>query len=267
VKAFPFKLAAVDVDDTLLAPDKTVSAENLRALRRLEATGCRVVLATGRRHSRLGPLYAQLGLDDFAISCQGARVQHVRTGQILHSASMGPARSAELLSYGMARGWTVMLWDEAGIYSPNQTRWAEAYVSQTGNDRIETVSVEALHGRPFEKIVWVGESVTAERAAMETSETTRGLRVTPANGWCLEFAAAGAYKAEGAAALARAASLSSGDVIAFGDGLNDIDLFRWAGSSVAMAHAEEAVSTCARLVSPAGDPATAFARAVESLLS
>ncbi|MBC8134277.1 MAG: HAD hydrolase family protein, partial [Fibrella sp.] len=44
---FPFRLAAVDLDDTLLGPDKEISRANYAAIHRLVSAGVHVVLASG----------------------------------------------------------------------------------------------------------------------------------------------------------------------------------------------------------------------------
>ena len=49
----PYRLAAIDIDDTLTGPDKRVGPANRAAVRRLAAAGCRVVLASGRRHGNM----------------------------------------------------------------------------------------------------------------------------------------------------------------------------------------------------------------------
>jgi hypothetical protein len=46
-QTFPYDLAAVDLDDTLLGPDKLISSANRAAVRALRAFGVEVVLASG----------------------------------------------------------------------------------------------------------------------------------------------------------------------------------------------------------------------------
>ena len=44
---FPFRLAAVDLDGTLLAPDKTIPQANVDAVHTLRNLGCEVILGLG----------------------------------------------------------------------------------------------------------------------------------------------------------------------------------------------------------------------------
>ena len=57
------------------------------------------------------------------------------------------------------------------------------------------------------------------------------------------------------------------DVIAFGDGNNDVPLLRWAGLGVAMRHGRPAARAAADFVAPEGDPEAGLARAVSAALA
>jgi len=65
--------------------------------------------------------------------------------------------------------------------------------------------------------------------------------------------------------VAKYYGIDPSEVLAFGDGNNDIDMFRWAGASVAMSHATVEAYAAATFVAPPGDPATCLARAVANL--
>ena len=260
---FPYQLAAIDVDDTLVGPEKTISGENRAAVNRLRSLGCRVVLASGRRHDRMMEFCAALGLDDFAISCQGARVRHVRSGKTLHSALVGPGETSALLAEGLARGLTVVIWLADGIYSPALTPRAVSYYSQTGQDPVSFRARSDLDGQPSEKVVWVGEPAALTEADAAVRERYSGrVALTRANGWCLEFSALEASKAAGLAAIARDGNIPREAVLALGDGYNDVSMLSWAGLGIAMAHGHESARSAARQVSPPGDAGTALARAL-----
>jgi len=51
--SFPFRLAAIDLDDTLLGPDKQISAANAAAVSTLRDREVRIILASGRRHENM----------------------------------------------------------------------------------------------------------------------------------------------------------------------------------------------------------------------
>ena len=47
--SFFYRLAAVDIDDTLVGQDKCISEPNRKAVQALRKLNCEVILASGRR--------------------------------------------------------------------------------------------------------------------------------------------------------------------------------------------------------------------------
>ena len=63
-----------------------------------------------------------------------------------------------------------------------------------------------------------------------------------------DIVAAGNSKAEGMAAICRHFGINRQDTLAFGDGANDIEMLRWAGTGVAMGNAADIVKQAADMV-------------------
>ena len=57
---------ALDLDNTLLTSEKTISPRNEKVLKQLHTNGIRVVLCTGRPIKAIQPLLNQLGLMIFS---------------------------------------------------------------------------------------------------------------------------------------------------------------------------------------------------------
>jgi Cof subfamily protein (haloacid dehalogenase superfamily) len=261
---FPYALAAIDIDDTLVGPDKTIGRENRRAVKRLRDLGCRVILASGRRHANMLPYCEELGLDDYVVSCQGARVEHPRTGQVLRRASLAAADASSLVLEGLERGHTVLLWLAEGVFAQAETSWVDAYRLESGNDLVSIADLRALADRPAEKVVWAADPgrIAADFAELGGRYDGR-LSVTVTSDWFLEVTALEAHKADGVAAVAASAGVPREAVLAFGDGHNDVSLLSWAGLGVAMPHGRASARAAARLVGTDGDPESALARAVD----
>ena len=80
----PCRLAAFDLDGTLLNSEHALSGENCDALRNLAATDVLVVLVSGRMHRSIQPISDQIGLENPIISYNGGMVQHATTGEVYH---------------------------------------------------------------------------------------------------------------------------------------------------------------------------------------
>ena len=234
---FPYALAAIDIDDTLVGPDKRIGRENRRAVGRLQALECRVVLASGRRHANMLRYCDELGLDDYVVSSHGARVEHARTGSVLHSALLSPSDAAALVAEGLGRGLAVMLWHDDGIYAGSHSAWVDSYRWESGDDPVTIADLRTLAALPAEKVVWAAEPAVIAAVAAEVGPLHAGrLSATITEDWYLEFTAPGANKGDGVAAVARHLGIARDAVLAFGDGNNDTPLLSWAGMGVAMPH-------------------------------
>lgn len=261
---FPYALAAIDIDDTLVGPDKKIGRANRLAVEKLRGLGCRVILASGRRHANMLSYCDELGLDDYVVSCQGARVEHPRTGRVLRRASLAATDTSALVLEGLDRGHTVLLWLAEGVFAQAETSWVATYRGESGNDTVSIADLRAMADRPAEKVVWAADPGLIAGAYAELAGRHDGrLSVTVTSDWYLEVTALAAHKADGVAAVAASAGIAREAVLAFGDGHNDVSLLSWAGLGVAMPHGRDSARAAARLVGTDGDPESALARAVD----
>ena len=119
--SFPYRLAAIDLDDTLLGRDKAISPENARAVRRLGELGVAVVLCSGRRHESMLLYHRELGLKGYVISAQGAIVRHAETGETLVHHKMSNDVAYRIVAEGDRRELTVLSYEEEGVFAPRRT--------------------------------------------------------------------------------------------------------------------------------------------------
>ena len=270
---FPFRLAAVDLDDTLLGPDKAISRANADAVHALRARGVTVTLASGRRHANMLRFHRQLGLgaDDLIVSCNGALVQTAETSRVLHERRVPHELAREILADGAERGLTQNYYHPDGaVYVSARTPFTALYEGRTQSDvRVhdDFLDLPASDETAPLKIIWVtGAALVADLFPVFETRYEGRLYVTVTDPEYLEFMAPGVNKAEGVSVAAGALGLSARDVLAFGDGNNDVPLLAWAGLGIAMSNARDGAKAVAARVAPPGDPETSFARAVTQLL-
>ena len=266
---FPYRLAATDLDGTLLGPHKEIGPENLAAVRALQARGTRFVVASGRRHQNSLRFYRQLGLDDLLISCAGALIKNPNTGETLREVPLAPEVAARLVSSGQAAGYTVVYYHRDHLYVGERNHWTQLYESRVGEQaELYPGNLDGLHGDAALKIVWYGEPATLQSSraslAAEYKDTAHIVATDPEN---LEFAAPGANKATALAFVADYYQVPQAATLAFGDGENDAPMLGWAGLGVAVDGSDDAAKAAAHLVGPDGAKETRFARAVDAVFA
>lgn len=265
--SFPFRLAAIDLDDTLLGPDKQISAANAAAVSTLRDREVRVILASGRRHENMLRFHQQLGLQGPIVSAQGALVKDAETSEILHQYPVPADLAAEVVVEGIARSMTLIYYHSDGVYVSEKNKWTELYQSRTGDAPTVYGNLTILASETPHKIIWCdAPSRIAALLPQMQARYEKRLYVVTTDPEFLEFIAVGVNKAVGVATVAKRYGIDSAQVLAFGDGNNDVAMLKWAGLGVAMSDARPSAKAAAALISPPGNPETSFARAVAAVI-
>jgi len=262
--AHRFKLAAIDLDGTLFDHHKTVSPGNLAALRRLEAAGIEVVIATGRHRSRIHGALDHLPHTRWAITSQGAAVLDLDAAEVVDAVFLEDENTRLLMSLGESLGFTPLLYDEVDVRSIRHDAGTERYARIVGG-MPSVLAAEELASVRAHKVVWVGDESAIAKLPGHPELRELPLYQVQSLPGMYEFLPPAVTKGSGVAALARRLGVAAEEVVAFGDADNDIPMFEWVGTSFAMSHGTPGARDAAGTIASEGPPETAFARAVETL--
>ena len=237
----PPRLILVDLDGTLVGADHTVSPRNAAALERATAAGSRVVIATGRPVRLLEPVKHSLGRS-IALCYNGAIVLDLASGEVLEAHLLEGAVFRSAVETVRARGFEFIVavegMPEIGIRG--ETGFREGYEMPQGT--LEEITdqriVKGLIRAGSDQFagVWDAFSTLFRDDLEVTRSGIDGL---------IEISRAGVSKGGIIDELARGWGIDPADAIAFGDMPNDLEMFRWAGRSVAMDNAEPEVKDAA----------------------
>jgi Cof subfamily protein (haloacid dehalogenase superfamily) len=237
------RMIASDLDGTLLGADQTVSARTVAALRAATAVGIHVVAATGRGWPAALPPLAATGVVELAACSNGAVIYDVaaRRVEIRREIDGHAARSAAAIlqdavpDVGFA--WETM--DGLGCDARfaaihpvfGEGRFSGATLGDLDAAIKLFIAVEGLDGVATQRLLepLVPPSITVSTSGAPFVEAT----------------ATGVDKATGLALIAERLGIGAHEVIAFGDQMNDVPMFRWAGRSVAMGNAHPEVAALA----------------------
>jgi Cof subfamily protein (haloacid dehalogenase superfamily) len=261
---FPYRLAVFDMDDTLLSHHKAISPENQQALQRLREAGVEVVIASGRHYTNIADFEETLGFPGWVISAGGAVVSHARTQEVLYELTVPQDLGLELFQRGREMGISLIGYHRTGIFCDAASEWVWLYTKRT--HQVPIADIPTLIGTGLQKLIW---TTSPDRIAGLTpqlqAEFKDRLYVVNTEHEMLEFLNPKTNKALATQALAQKLGIEREQILAFGDGNNDVPLLDWAGMSVAMAHGRDSAKKAAKMVSPPGSPETAVARSVEIL--
>jgi HAD superfamily hydrolase (TIGR01484 family) len=88
------RVIALDLDGTLLTPQKTLLPSSLEALKRAQEAGYQLLIVTGRHHVAIHPFYQALALDTPAICCNGTYLYDYQAKKVLVRSAAGSSGAA-----------------------------------------------------------------------------------------------------------------------------------------------------------------------------
>jgi len=221
------------------------------AIARLEATGVRCLIATGRMFVSVRPYVLQAGIDDPVVCYQGAVVAEPDTGRWLRHEPIPVALGREAIAAIVAEGFHVNVYVDDELFVGRITPEARAYADFQGLVIHEVGDLAAWLEKPPTKVVSVGEPELLDGLEARLKEQFGGrLYISKSLPFFLEIASPKVTKGSGLQFLAEHIGFSAEKTVAFGDGENDIELLEWAGFGIAVANAHERVLEVADYVCP-----------------
>jgi 5-amino-6-(5-phospho-D-ribitylamino)uracil phosphatase len=238
------RLVALDIDGTVVDHDGALPEAVRKAVGRVLDADIPVVLATGRSWHGTRPVFDELGLPPGpSVASNGAVVVSYPPQEIRKAVTFDPREVIKKVVQ-FAPG-TLIAVEEIGRGYRLNGHFPGGDL--TGEMVIE--SIEQLSARPVTRIILRDP----DRSDEDFTSLARhlGLQgVTYFVGWSawLDIAPLGVNKASGLQDVADDLGVDPTDVLAFGDGRNDIEMLRWAGRGVAIGDAPEDVQQAADVV-------------------
>ena len=252
-------LLAFDLDGTLFDDDKSIPAENLRALEAAAERGFVPVPATGRMVPGIPENVRSLPFLRYYIVSNGAGVYDAAEDRLLLRADI-PAelaiRCCEHMDtlpviydcYQNDRGWmTRQMYENCEDYFPFEPHMYEM-VKRLRIPVDELKEALRQRGEPVQKMQMFfrpADLALRERELRRFSELFPELSGTSSVSNNIEINSVHAGKGKALLALAAHLGIPAEDTLAFGDGTNDREMLELAGWGVAMANADPQVKAIA----------------------
>lgn len=234
-------LVALDIDGTLVDHAGRLPDDVRTAVRQVMAADIPVVLTTGRSWHSTQPVFEALGLPPGpAVSSNGAVTVRYPPFEITDVITFNPS---EVIDRVLAEHPSAAL---AAEVIGQGYRVSRPFPDGDLHGEIELVSVEDLAADDVTRIVVRDPDATdAEFIALAARLGLHG--VSYFVGWSawLDIAPAGVNKATALAQVAAGLGVDRREVLAIGDGRNDIEMLAWAGRGVAVGDAAAEVALAA----------------------
>ena len=245
------RLAALDLDHTLVGPDLALRPRVKEAVARALARGVAVTIATGRGAGITSRYAAELGLKAPIICFQGGLVYDYLAKRVLHETRLNPSVVPIIVAMAERYGWNLQFETPTMSYLPRVSGHPPELLDLlrlAGWRRVDNLATD-LPETPHKFILTANDP--AERDALTAELSARladaglDLSVVPSHPILVEGIPAGLSKATGLAWLADYLAVPQAAVLAVGDNDNDAPMLAWAGVGVAMGNSSAAALAAA----------------------
>ena len=241
-KQIPYRAIALDLDGTLTNHEKVVTPKTRKALLKAAAKGAVIILASGRPTYGIEPVAECLELQKrggYILSYNGGNIVNAKTGEKLFSQFLPDEVIPELYAYAKEHGHALLGYAGNEIITEmpdDQYVKEESRINKMNIRKVDNL-FESLEPHPT-KLLMTGDPTLILKAEEELVEKLGDrMDIFRSAPFFLELVPKGIDKAKSLTRLLTKINLTPADLIAFGDGYNDLSMLKLAGMGVAMENA------------------------------
>ena len=248
------RLAAFDLDGTLLNSEHNISTENCNALQQLDRNEVLVVLISGRMHRSIKPISDQIGLENPIISYNGGMVKHATSGDVYFHMPVGMDLSRMIVNDCINQNLHLNYCLNDELFVAEKNMWSELYETRTGVPATPVGDLRKLSGESPTKLLIIHPPEELDSLLNSfKSKYANKLYVTQTQPEYIEFMNPDVTKGRALSSLAKEVGIPLDSVVAFGDSYNDESLLKTAGYGIAMENAVAQIKACADYITTSND--------------
>jgi HMP-PP phosphatase len=236
------RLAAFDMDGTLLLPTHRLGAETLQSLNALHQRGVTLAFATGRHLLDMQAVRQQITLPAWLITGNGTRIHDVE-GRQLYGCDLAPSVAEEVLHSHWQTPASIHIFNDEGWFTDKPLPGLlEAHAMSGFHYQLR--DLRRIPAHEVTKICFIApyEMLLALKIELQQALGDRASLCFSARE-CLEVLPLDCHKGAALARLCQHLSLSLADCMAFGDAMNDREMLERVGRGFIMGNAMHQLKT------------------------
>lgn len=246
-------LLALDLDGTIVDMQLRVDDRDVVALQRAREAGWTVVACTGRPFPGALPWVMRLGVAEPFVCYQGAQVRGL-DGSVLWDRGLAHDVAMEVIRFARERNLHVQAYRDDRLLVERDRPEARAYANHAQMELTVVDDLDVAMASTTPKVVIVADAETVDRLLPEVRERWEGrLFAATSVPQYLEMTNPEADKRRALEFLADHLGFRPAQVVAVGDGRNDLPMIEWAGLGVAVEGSPaELLAAADRVIPPPG---------------
>lgn len=253
-----YKILALDIDGTLTNSQKRVTKRVKVSLNNLYKRNIPVLLVSGRPTEGIMPVAKEINLIEnggYILSFNGGKIIKADTGEVVYSKSIPKEFIKDICEFAKENNLEILTYKDGKIITTNpEDKYVEIEARINRLEAIKTEDMVAAAPESPDKFLMVGEPEILEKKVVEMQNKFKGkLNIFRSEPYFMEIVPLGIDKAQALKLLLDYLSLTRKQLVACGDGRNDVTMIDYAGMGVAMENACEEVKNVADFVTASND--------------
>lgn len=247
-----YKMIVLDLDDTLLKNDGTISRKTKKTLKKAQEDGVKVVLASGRPTFAIASVANALELEKYGgyiISYNGARIIECKSRKELYAANITREEVQELYQMSQENEAYIQTYIGDNIIASQSNKFTDIEKQITGMEIIIPDDFSSYVQQEVVKVIVLQEPERLKELEKQWKPLVENkLYMTISKPFFLEFMNLEVDKGKSILRLGKMLGIDAEEIIAIGDSYNDITMIQAAGLGVAMGNAVETVKEIANYI-------------------
>lgn len=248
------KIVALDMDGTLLNSQHQLSPRNEAALAELHRRGIPIVFATGKtRHSAV-PIIERLGLKTPGVYVQGLLIANA-DGSVRYQRTLDQDLAEEIAQFAAEMDCAMVAYAGNRIITDQRNELTDIFIRYHEPTPEPYGSWEAAFAAtPVNKFIIISTRAGIDQMRPQLEARVNGrATVVQALDYMVEILPHGASKGDGVRRLLEELNIDPQNMLAIGDGENDIEMLQMAGIGVAMGNAMPSARAAADYITTTND--------------
>lgn len=247
-----YKVLALDIDGTLLNSKKELTPKVRYAVEELQKRNIPVLVASGRPKCGISHVADMLDMNRYGgyiLSFNGGKITECKTGEVVYSKTISRSYYKEVCEYAKKLTEASLLTYQGDYIITEKPE--NPYVDvESKVVKMPVKKVEALYEEldfDVDKFLLVGEPAYMEAAVLDMAKHFEGkLNIFQSEPYFIEVVPLGIDKASSLGVLLDRLGMTKEELVACGDGRNDVTMIAYAGMGVAMENACDEVKAVAK---------------------
>ena len=248
-----YKLLVLDLDGTLTNSKKEITRHTKETLIKAQEAGLKVVLASGRPTYGVAPLANELELqkyEGYILAYNGGEIIDWKTRELMYEKQLDSDLLPYLYRCAKENDFAIVTYENEYVLTEkpdDEYVLKEALLNIMKIKKVDNFLEAVKH--PITKCLIVGEPSRLALLEKEMYEKLKDrMGVFRSEPYFLELVPKGIDKAQSLSVLLEEIGMTKNEMIAIGDGFNDLSMIQYAGLGIAMENAQDVVKQAADFI-------------------